>query len=389
MKNVVVLGSTGSIGCSTLDVISSLENNFNVYALAARSQIDLITEQALKFKPKRIGLADESSAAGLVAKLGQNSLELVTGETALVDLAQDSEADIVVNALVGAVGLKATLAALKAGKVVALANKESIVMAGTLVMEAVAESDGWLVPIDSEHSAILQCLRGEAPKQVSKLLLTASGGPFLRRPKERFAAITPEEALKHPNWKMGPKISIDSATMMNKGLEVIEAHYLFNLPPEKIEVIVHPQSIIHSMVEYVDGSIKAQLSQPDMRVPIQYALTYPDRYEANFVATDMTKVGSLSFEAADLERFPCLRLSYEALQSGNGYPTVLNAANEIAVEAFLHKEITFNDIPALVEKTLDEFKPPVVFDLESILEIDDWARRECSKAIKNLKKVLS
>jgi len=389
MKNVVVLGSTGSIGCNTLDVIDGLQDKFRIFALSAHSQVELIAEQAEKFKPKSIALADESHLEEFKTRITDDQIDYCLGESALVELAQHSETDIVVNALVGAVGLKATLAALKAGKVVALANKESIVMAGSLVMAAVAESDGWLVPIDSEHSAVLQCLRGEAPNQVAKLLLTASGGPFLHRPKERFPSITPEEALQHPNWKMGSKITIDSATMMNKGLEVIEAHYLFNLPPERIEVVIHPQSIIHSMVEYIDGSIKAQLSTPDMRIPIQYALTYPDRSDAAFVTTDLTKTGTLSFEAPDLDRFPCLRLAYQSLENGEGYPTVLNAANEIAVEAFLNKTIGFEDIPELIKKVIDDYKAPAVLDLDSILEIDGWAREKCREKISNSKKVLS
>ncbi len=381
MKNVVILGSTGSIGRSTLDVLKRLGDDFRVYALAARSQVTLLLEQAKAYQPRKLALADVAS--GEEARRGDKAFggSLMTGEEALVDLAKDEAADIIVNALVGAVGLKATLAGLEAGKIVALANKESIVMAGRLVMRAAAQGDGLLIPIDSEHSAVLQCLRGENPAQIKRLILTASGGPFLRRPAGAFDLVTPDEALKHPNWRMGPKITVDSATLMNKGLEVIEAHHLFNLPPDKIQVVVHPQSIVHSLVEFVDGSLKAQLSQPDMRVPIQYALTYPNRLPADFVATDLAQIGTLTFEAPDRRRFPCLNLAYEALAAGDGYPTVLNAANEIAVEAFLERKLSFDQIPHLVREAMDKFHPPGDFDLPSILDIDQWTRRWCREKI--------
>ncbi len=386
MKNVAILGSTGSIGRSTLDVIKQLGDEFRVISLAARSQIDRLVDQARDFSPVRLAVANPESERDVRSLLGENGCDIFSGTEALVELAKDPDADIVVNALVGAVGLRATLAALEAGKIVALANKESIVMAGVLVMQAVAESEGWLVPIDSEHSAVLQCLRGEDPTQVKQLLLTASGGPFLRRPIDSFASITPEEALKHPNWEMGPKITIDSATLMNKGLEVIEAHYLFDLPPEKIKVVVHPQSIVHSMVEFVDGSIKAQLSQPDMRVPIQYALTYPDRFQADFVSFDLSQIGSLEFEEPDIEKFKCLKLACQSLDQGNGYPTALNAANEIAVEAFLEKRIRFDQIAKLNESVLTAFNSPDSFDLDAVLQVDDWARQWCREQIKSINK---
>jgi 1-deoxy-D-xylulose-5-phosphate reductoisomerase len=288
-----------------------------------------------------------------------------------------------VNALVGGVGLKATLAALEAGKIVALANKESIVMAGRLVMEAAARHGGWLIPVDSEHSALQQCLRGENSQQVAKLILTASGGPFLRRDTGNFHSITPEEALQHPNWTMGPKITIDSATLMNKGLEVIEAHYLFGLAVEQIDVIVHPQSIVHSLVEFVDGSLKAQLSLPDMRIPIQYALTYPERVPAHYVDTDLAKIGRLEFEKPDFERFPCLGLAYVALHRGEGYPAVLSAANEIAVQAFLTERLAFHQIPNLIESALNAYNGSRQMDLESLLQADAWAREWCQRHLSN------
>jgi 1-deoxy-D-xylulose-5-phosphate reductoisomerase len=282
---------------------------------------------------------------------------------------------------VGGLGLRATLAALQAGKVVALANKESIVMAGRLVMEAAAQYGGFLIPIDSEHSAVQQCLRGEDTRHVKRLILTASGGPFLRRDPASFSSITPQEALQHPNWRMGPKITVDSATLMNKGLEIIEARYLFALPPEKIQVIVHPQSVVHSLVEFVDGSLKAQLSMPDMRLPIQYALTYPERLPAEFITTDLAQIGALNFEAPDIERFPCLKLAYEALEGGEGYSAVLSAANEAAVGAFLAGRVPFHSIPRLIKTTMTAYKPTSGLDLEGILSADAWSRKWCSELI--------
>ncbi len=384
MKNIAILGSTGSIGRNTLEVITQLGKEYRVYSLAARTQVELLAEQVRYFKPRQLAIADPGGEDEIRALLGTNSFDLLSGEDALVQLAQAPETDVVVNALVGAIGLRATLAALQAGKIVALANKESIVMAGHLVMEAVAESEGLLVPIDSEHSAVLQCLRGEDPEQVKRLILTASGGPFLRRALKDFEVIKPEDALQHPNWKMGPKITVDSATLMNKGLEVIEAHYLFNLAPERIQVVIHPQSVIHSLVEFIDGSLKAQLSTPDMRIPIQYALTYPERQSAEFVTTNLVEIGSLDFEAPDFDRFPCLNLAYESLKKGEGYPTVLNAANEVAVEAFLSGRLAFNQIADLIKAVFKAFKPLETLDLDTVLEVDRWARQWCSEEMNNL-----
>lgn len=388
MKNVAILGSTGSIGRSTLDVLRHMGSDYRVTSLAAGSRIELLAEQARDFTPRRVAIADPADTDKLQQLLGQSSVDLLSGEQALVDLASDPETDVVVNALVGGIGLRATLSALTAGKTVALANKESIVMAGRLVMQAAADHDGLLIPVDSEHSAVLQCLRGENPRQIRRLILTASGGPFRDRPLKSFGSITPREALRHPNWQMGPKITVDSATLMNKGLEIIEAHYLFDLPPERIQVVIHPQSVVHSLVEFVDGSLKAQLSTPDMRIPIQYALTYPERLPAEFVATDLIKIHSLDFEAPDLDRFPCLSLAYKALGSGEEYPAVLNSANETAVQAFLEGKLAFSDISTLIEEAMEAFRVSQTSrgeDLERVLLIDDWTRNWCVSRIQTLK----
>jgi 1-deoxy-D-xylulose-5-phosphate reductoisomerase len=374
MKRVVILGSTGSIGTSTLSVIRNLGAEFQVLGLAAKSRIELLARQASDFQVQRLAIAEQADVADLRRCLNGYPVEILCGAEALARMAGDAEADIVVNALVGGIGLRATLTALQAGKIVALANKESIVMAGRLIIQAQQEYGGTLVPIDSEHSAVHQCLRGEDTREVKKLILTASGGPFLRRTSDSFQSITPEEALLHPNWQMGPKITVDSATLMNKGLEIIEAHYLFSLPPEAIEVVIHPQSVIHSLVEFVDGSIKAQLSLPDMRLPIQYALTYPERFVAHYTDTDLARIGSLEFETPDYDRFPCLKLAYEALRMGEGYPAVLSAANEVAVQAFLDKKLAFDRIPSVIEAALRDFSPPYISTIEDVIQVDRWAR---------------
>lgn len=367
-------------------------SSYRVHGLAARSSLELLAEQARLFRPLKLAVADAGAGPVMSQHLGGNTAELLCGDDALVALAADADADIVVNALVGGIGLRATLAALSAGKTVALANKESIVMAGNLVMETARRCGGVLIPVDSEHSAVHQCLRGENVLQVRRLILTASGGPFLKRAGHSFSEITPEQALKHPNWQMGPKITVDSATLMNKGLEVIEAHYLFGLPPDKIEVVIHPQSVIHSLVEFVDGSLKAQLSTPDMRVPIQYALTYPDRQAAQFVATDLVQIGSLEFEAPDGDRFPCLRLAYRALEQGEGYPAVLSAANEIAVQVFLEGNLPFQRIPTLIAEAMAAFSFPAgdwTPTAEEILQVDAWTRRWCLEHLTEMRKVMA
>lgn len=356
MKKIAILGSTGSIGCSALDVIRSHPDRFKVEALVAGSNTELLARQAAEFRPRLV-----------VSKKD--------GEAAQIEAATLPDVDIVLSAIVGAAGLKPTYAALKAGKRVALANKESLVAAGAVMTEAKREGAAELIPVDSEHSAIHQVLNGNL-KEVVQIILTASGGPFRTWSKEKLEKATKSEALKHPNWKMGEKITIDSATLMNKGLEIIEAHWLFDLPPEKITVKVHPQSIIHSLVEYVDGSVLAQMGLPDMKTPIAYALAYPDRISAPVPPLDLTKMAPLTFEEPDMERFPALSLAKTALKKGKTYPAVLNGANEIAVYAFLEEKISFLDIVKTVEKVLERHKPFEMNTLDDVLAADSEARRK-------------
>ncbi|MHB8619716.1 MAG: 1-deoxy-D-xylulose-5-phosphate reductoisomerase [Chloroflexota bacterium] len=350
-KRLAVLGSTGSIGTQTLDVVRQFPERFAIKGLAASRMSPLLQEQADEFRPAVVA----------------------TDPDALVDLASRDDVDLVVVGTSGKAGFEPTLAALAAGTNVALANKETLIMAGDLVMRQARESGACVYPIDSEHSAIWQCLRGETPEQVQRLILTASGGPFRDWPAERFASISVAEALKHPNWVMGRKITVDSATLMNKGLEILEAHHLFDLPLDRVDAVIHPQSIVHSMVEFVDGSIKAQLGVPDMRVPIAYALAYPDRLPLNSPRLEVPPC-DLTFQEADLERFPCLRLAKEAGRQGGTYPTVLAAADEEAVQLFLDERIGFLDIPRLVERTLELHESFPTATLGDILEADVWAR---------------
>jgi 1-deoxy-D-xylulose-5-phosphate reductoisomerase len=368
-KNIAILGSTGSIGQSTLDVASAFPDLFRVAYLTAHRNIDLLREQINRFRPRGVVVLDHERADEL-RQLVDGSTEVLCGEAGLLDVVSRTDVNIVLNALVGFSGLKPTLRAVEAGKDVALANKETLVVGGELVMAEVRRRGTRLLPVDSEHSAIFQCLRGENVLDVERLILTASGGPFLRLPKDQFAAITVAQALNHPTWKMGNKISIDSATLMNKGLEVIEAFWLFGIPPEKIEVVVHPQSIIHSMVEFVDGSTKAQLGIPDMKLPIQYALTYPRRPVSGYQRLDFTIPAQMTFEPPDIGRFTCLPLAFRALAMGGTAPAVLNAANEVAVAMFLEGEIPFSAIAELVRMGLDAHAPMHAFTLEDIETID-------------------
>lgn len=372
-KNIAILGSTGSIGRNSLEVIRNLGERFRVVYLTANKNIDLLQKQIAEFRPKGVGLLDEYNGS-VLRKTMNGSVEVFSGEDGLEEIVSRDDIDIVISSLVGFAGLKPTIAALRKGKTVALANKETLVAAGQIITQLVQEYNAKLIPIDSEHSAILQCLVGEDRSHIAKLILTASGGPFLETPKERFATLTVEEALHHPNWKMGNKITIDSATLMNKGLEVIEAHWLFSLPPERIEVVIHPQSIIHSMVEFIDGSVKAQLGVPDMKIPIQYALTYPDRSPLNGVRVDFPKLQSMTFYEPDREKFRCLQLAYDALSLGGTAPSVLNAANEIAVEAFLNRRISFQKIPELIDQALSSHKVQPKPELEHIIEADSGTR---------------
>lgn len=374
-QGLSILGSTGSIGTQTLDIVRLFPDAFQVRALTAGSNADLLIEQALQFKPACVVIGEASQRAYVQEALAGCHIDVLTGSEGLVAAVEREDVETVVAALVGFVGLEPVIAGIRAGKNIALANKETMVVAGTLINRLLETHDVAMIPVDSEHSAIFQCLVGEDLAAIESLILTASGGPFRTRPLKQFASITPTEALNHPNWDMGAKITIDSATMMNKGLEVIEARWMFDVPPQKIDVLVHPQSIIHSMVTFVDGSIKAQLGVPDMRVPIQYALTYPKRLTAPHPRVDWKTLRSLDFEPPDCDKFPCLRLAFEALDIGGTAPAVLNAANEVAVAAFLAERIRFVDIPLLIEEVLQKLADPAQPSLDSLVEADAATRR--------------
>lgn len=373
MKNVVLLGSTGSIGTSTIKVAEDLPNQIRLIGLAAGANVTLLTEQARRHKPQAISVTDPAAAAGLQKSFG-NSLQVYSGNDGLLKLATLPEADIVLIAIVGTAGLQPALAAIRAGKDIAVASKEILVMAGETVMNEARKHGVKVLAVDSEHSAIFQCLDGKPTSSVRRLWLTASGGPFRQTPKSEFSNITVERALKHPSWVMGRKITIDSATLFNKGLEMIEARWLFDIEMPRVSVVVHPQSVVHSMVEFVDGSIIAQLSTPDMCLPIQYALTYPERIDSDRVQTNFAKIGSLTFEEPDVERFPALNLARRAGEVGGTLPAVLNAANEIAVEAFCARKISFPQITQTVQRTMDAHKVIEHPTLDQILEADTWAR---------------
>ncbi len=376
MKNILILGSTGSIGKNTLEVIRNFPDRFKVAALTVNTRIDLLELQIDEFKPATVVVKDSILAETLRKSIG-SKCEVLSGVEGLISIAANMDYDIFVGAMVGFAGLAPTVEAIKRGKRIALANKETLVVGGELITSLSRKYNAEIIPVDSEHSAIYQCLAGEKINQVSKLILTASGGPFLNLDKKEFCNVTVKDALNHPNWKMGNKITIDSASMMNKGLEVIEARWLFGLTKEKIEVVIHPQSIIHSMVEFADGSIKAQLGMPDMRLPIQYALTYPERFENNYPKTDLKKIKNLSFIEPDLEKFECLKLAYDVLNSGGCSPIILNAANEVAVDRFLKGNITFSRIPYIIKKALDKVYLSARYnsnDLDSIFQYDKLTR---------------
>jgi len=377
VKNVVLLGSTGSIGTSTVKVADDLPNKIRLLALGAGNNSELLLEQTRKHKPAAISIFDAKKAKELQNALG-TSTQVFSGEEGLVKLATIPEADIVLIAIVGTAGLKPALAAIRAGKDIAVASKEILVMAGEIVMNEARKYGVRVLAVDSEHSAIFQCLDGKPSSSVRKLWLTASGGPFRDKnlwPKEKFSEITVERALKHPSWVMGRKITIDSATLFNKGLEMIEARWLFDIEMARVAVVVHPQSVVHSMVEFVDGSLLAQLSTPDMCLPIQYALTYPDRAASDRVQTNFAKLGKLEFEEPDVERFPAIELARRAGEIGGTMPAVLNAANEIAVESFVNRKINFPQITETVRRTMDAHKVVSHPTLEQILEADFWARK--------------
>lgn len=382
MKNIVILGSTGSIGANTLDVVSKFPEDFQVLGLAAGSKASILAEQIKNFRPAVVALSSRDAAKELRTLIGPSSVEILEGEEGLCAVASLTQGDLVISAIVGAAGLKPTLAAIQAGKPVALANKEPMVMAGQLMQDEARKHGVTIFPIDSEHSAIFQSMEGHRKEDIRRVVLTASGGPFWDWEPSALAHVTPEQALKHPNWKMGAKITTDSSTLMNKGLEVIEAKWLFDLPPEQIEVVIHRESIIHSMVEYCDGSVIAQLGHPDMRTPISYAMKYPQRVSLSPPLLDLWKIGTLTFYQPDTTKFPCLQLAYQALAGGNGLPATLNAANEIAVQAFLDQQIRFPDIPKIIEETMDTYRPSPLASLQDVLEVDRWARERAKKLVK-------
>jgi 1-deoxy-D-xylulose-5-phosphate reductoisomerase len=387
MKRLTILGSTGSVGRNALDIVSRHMNWFKVAVLTAGSNVALLEKQIKTFSPEVVALADEKAAREMKKRLGKrhaSSVHILSGHKGIIEAAAYNDSDFVLSAIVGSAGLAPTLSAIHAGKTIGLANKESLVMAGEMVIEASKKHRVKILPVDSEHSAIFQCIEGHKKSDLRRIILTASGGPFADRALHELHDITPEDALKHPRWKMGKKISIDSATFMNKGLEVIEAHYLFNLPPEKIDVLIHPQSIVHSMVEFLDRSYIAQLSIPDMKGPIAYALTYPERLKNVITGLELDTVESLTFKKPDLECFPCLSYAYMALKAGGTMPSVLNAANEVAVNAFLKGMIRFPAIPRVIKKTLDQHVLISESGLSVILEADKWARKKAKEIIKSL-----
>lgn len=381
MKNLAVLGSTGSIGVSTLEIVAAQPDRFRVVTMTAGRNLRRFEEQIRRFRPALVAVVEADDARRLKTALGPEAPEILAGVEGLIACAVHPDVRMIVSAIVGAAGLIPTMAGIEAGKDVALANKETLVTAGPLVMEAVARKGVRLYPVDSEHSAIFQSLEGHRKKDVRRLILTASGGPFRGRSLAELKHVAPADALAHPNWQMGRKISIDSATMMNKGLEVIEARWLFDLPPEQIDVHIHPQSIVHSMVEYVDGAVIAQLGIPDMKTPIAYALSYPERLPLDLPQLDLCALGTLTFEKPDTERFSCLSLAYQALQRGGTAPAVLNAANEIAVDAFLKGEIGFLEIPGVLRATLDDHQGAPLRHIDEVLRADRWGRAAARRFI--------
>lgn len=373
MKRVVILGSTGSIGRNALEVIGRHRDRFKVTGLAAGSNIEVLEKQVRDFCPEIVALADYEASDRLRKRIG-STVEVLGGQEGINALASYENSDFVLSAMVGFSGLMPTLNAIRAGKTVGIANKETLVVAGEIIMGEARSRDVMILPVDSEHSAVFQCLEGRDRNCLRKIILTASGGPFRNRNAEEFRDISPDEALRHPRWKMGKKVTIDSSTLMNKGLEVIEASHLFGLGPEEIEVVIHPESIIHSMVEFIDGTIISQQSVPDMKGPIAYALSYPERLDNIMPSLDLTEVGTLSFFKPDLDRFPCLRYAYEALRAGGTMPAVLNASNEVAVKAFLEGIIHFDEIPVIINKTMSYHTIKGSPELDDIIEADHWAR---------------
>jgi len=376
MKKLTILGSTGSIGVSTLDIVAAHPDKFEIVALTAGNNLGLLKRQIEQFSPQVVAVVTEESAKKLHEMLSGHKPEILYGVPGMITAASATDASMVVAAIVGSAGLVPAVAAIKAGKDIALANKETLVAAGRLVMDLVEQHGVKLYPVDSEHSAVFQSLQGHKGGNVKRIILTASGGPFLNYPLDKLSRVSVSDALSHPNWSMGQKITIDSATMMNKGLEIIEARWLFDMSPDRIDVVIHPQSIIHSMVEYVDGCVLAQLGVPDMKAPIAYALTYPERVSTGVKPLDLTEINTLSFFKPDLIRFPALKLAYRSLQDGESMPAVMNAANEVAVEAFLSGKIKFTDIVTLIEKTMNLHKPHRLNSLDEVLSADLWSREK-------------
>lgn len=379
-KRIAIIGSTGSIGTQALDILSNYPDYFEIKSLAAYQNIDALEEQIMMFSPAKVVVINEDRARELNTRLLPQNIEVRSGKDALIDLVTDNDIDVVLMAVVGIAGLEPTLAALRAGKNIALANKEVMVTGGHIVNRLAKQYGGSVIPVDSEHSAILQAIQGcKDLSEINKIILTASGGPFRGYDYHRLKEVTVENALKHPNWEMGHKITVDSATLMNKGLEVIEAKWLFNLDIDRIKVLIHPQSIIHSMVEFIDGSVMAQMGVPDMRLPILYALTYPNRFKTNLKSLDLLEVGSLTFEEPDNDSFPCLSLAYQAMKTGGTMPVVLNAANEVAVDLFLKRRLAFIDIPIIIEKAMNSHN--IIDDpkIEDILAIDQEIRNSIYK----------
>ena len=375
-KKIAILGSTGSIGVNTLDIVRKSKNRFKVSGLAAGGNISLLEKQIKEFKPKYAALFDGKKASILKKRVGRSKVEIFSGIEGLIKVASIPEIEMVVSAIVGAAGLFPTFAALKCGKDIALANKETLVIAGELFMKYSRKMRARIVPVDSEHSAIYQCINGAANRKIKKIILTASGGPFRNYPAKKFKKITTREALNHPNWNMGPKITIDSATLMNKGLEVIEAYWLFAVDEKRIDVVIHPESIVHSMVEFIDTSIIAQMGLPDMRVPINYALNYPERVSTNLPTLNLAKIKTLTFSEPDYKKFPCLKHAFHALRIGRTMPAVLNAANEVAVQAFLNGSISFTGIPKIIKKIMGKHLPKKIREISDIMQADRWARVE-------------
>lgn len=381
VKKLAILGSTGSIGVNTLDIVGKYYDRYEVIAMSSGTNIERFKKQILRFKPRIVSVLNRDLAGRLKEELGKSDTEIFYGVEGVERVATAPEVDMVVSAIVGAAGLIPTISAIRAGKNIALANKETLVMAGKVVMKEAKENGVMILPVDSEHSAIFQSLLGHRKKDIKRIILTASGGPFLNVSQEDLKSVTVEEALAHPKWDMGRKITIDSASLMNKGLEVIEARWLFDIPHEKIDVSIHPQSIVHSMVEYIDNSIVAQMGLPDMRCPISYALSYPERLQTELPSVDFLEIGGLTFQLPDEKRFPALKLAYRAIEEGGTMPAVLNAANEIAVDAFLQKKVGFTGISSIIEKTMDFHEVKEIHTIQDALEADQWARVQANELV--------